>query len=113
MIDVHLAPGLRQHRAGEVRHGDAQMPVAEVDPEREAGGAVQRDHHRRAAGVGLARVGAVLALGCQPGLEQVSDDGRDRRAGEAGEPGELGATRGAALAERVDESQLAVPRAER
>ena len=65
VVDVHLAPGLGEHGVGEVRDGDPQVAVAEVDAEHEAGRLVERDHHRRPAGVRLA-VGLTVAFAGQP-----------------------------------------------
>jgi hypothetical protein len=102
VVDVELAPGLRQHRVREVRNGDRQVTVPEVDPERESGRALEPDHHRRSSGVSLA-VGLALALGREVALDQVGDDRRDRRTREAGDPGQLGPARHSLLAQRVDD----------
>ena len=100
-VDVELAPGLGEDGVGEVGDGDPQVAVAEVDRQGEAGGAVESDHHPGAPGVHLA-VGQAVALDREAGLDQVADDRRDRRAREVGRPGELGAAREAAFAQRFD-----------
>ena len=46
VVDVHLAPRLGEHRVREIGDGDPQMTMAEVEPDREARRAVERDHHR-------------------------------------------------------------------
>ena len=110
VVDVQLPPGLGEDGVGEVGDGDAQVAVAEVDPDREPGRGVERDHHRRSAGVRLAARLAV-ALARQPGVEQVGDDRRDGRAREARDPGKLGATGDSALSQGVDHTfPVALPK---
>ena len=58
-----------------------------VGPDRQARRSVERDHDRRAAGVGLAR-GLTVTLTGEAGLEQVRDDRGDRRSREPGHPGQ-------------------------
>ena len=105
VVHVELAPGLRQHLVREVRDRHPEVGVAEVDADGEAGGRVEGEEHggppaglpvRHARGLGL--------LGEQPGLDQVGDDARHRRAGKPGEPGDLRPAGGATTTERVDDA---------
>jgi hypothetical protein len=89
------------------------MLVTEVDAEHQPGRAVERDHHRGPAGVGLLRSRVLgIAFDRQAGAEQVADDRRDGRAREARDPSQLGPACHAALAQRVD-NPLAVALAQR
>ncbi len=100
-VDVELAPALGEHGVREVRHGDSQVAMAEVDRQRDAGGRVEGDHHAGAAGVCLAFRLAV-ALDREAGVDQVADDRGDRRAGELRCAGELRTARDAPLSQRFD-----------
>jgi hypothetical protein len=77
VIDVELAPGLRENGVGQVRDGDPQVAVAEVDSDGEARLAVERDHHRRTPRVGLT-VDAGLPLAREVRFDQVGNDRRHR-----------------------------------
>ena len=101
LVYVELAPALGEDGVREVRHGDPQVPVAEIDREREARGRIEGDHHAGAAGVGLA-IGLAVALHHQAGIHQVADDRRDRRARQLGCACKLRAAREAALTQRFD-----------
>ena len=103
VVDIHLAPGLGEHRVREIGDGDPQMTMAEVQPDRQARRSVERDHDRRPAGMRLAR-GLTVTLTGEAGLEQVGDDRGDRRSREPGHPGQLGPARQATLAQSIDDA---------
>ena len=91
-------PGLGQHGAGEV--GDHQRDVgrADVDAGHDAGVRVHREQRGRAA------AGRGAAAGRhQPQRHQLVDPGGDRRAGQTGRLGELGAGPGTAVAQQLEE----------
>ena len=81
-VGVELLVALGEDRVREVGDGDAQVALAEVQPEGDAGAAVQRDEHGRTAdrSAGPRRL-AVLRLDREPLALQLGDDGRHRRAG--------------------------------
>lgn len=61
------------------------------------------DRRRGWASSGVHRIVGV-AFDDQARRHQLGDEARDRRAAEAGDAGEIGATRKTALAERVDDA---------
>ena len=84
VVDVELAPGLRQHLVGEIGDRHPKVGVAEVDADGEARGRIEGEQHGRPA-AGLA-VGDAGRLGCsvsRPGLDQVGDDARAPSSGRA------------------------------
>ena len=87
--------------------------MAEVDPEHEARGAIERQQRRRAALLGgpvPARGASIRVLDDQAAGLEVGDERRDGGAREAREAGELGAARTAAAAQGVDElAAVALP----
>ena len=94
-----------QHLVREVGDGDPQMGVPEVDTECDASRLLEREEHRRAPTLlAVGDAGRVHLLGDEAGLQEIRDDARHRRAGKTGGPGNLGAARGAAAAEGIDDT---------
>ena len=105
-VDLELREGLGQDRVGEVRDGDAQRVVAEVEPDDGSGRAVERDQHGRAAALRARRGDAVgRALDDHPRGLEVADEARHGRATQARLTGDIGAADGPTRAQRVDDAQ--------
>ena len=66
VVGVELELALGQDPRREVRDGDAQVVVVEVDPDRDAGGGVEREQDRRAAALVAVRGGRLGALDTSP-----------------------------------------------
>jgi hypothetical protein len=101
VVDVDLLPVLGQHRVREVTDGDGDVAVAEVDPDRGAGGRRQRDQDGRAPDLRLL-LGVALAFDDEAGALQVRDEARHGRPGQPGDPGDLRPARYTSAPERLD-----------
>ena len=105
MIDVKLAPRLRQHLVGEIGYRHPEMRVAEVDADGQARRRVERKQHGRpSAGLPMSDAERVALLGEESGVDQVGDDARDRRAGEPGGTRYLRPARAASVTQCVNDA---------
>ena len=104
MVDVDVAPVLREDGRGEIGQSDTNLVVVEVDADGHARGRVEPEVHRRAAAPGLPLAADVVlddeALRLEPG-----DEAAHGRAREARQPRQVAAAREAVTAQRVDHEQ--------
>src|SRR4051794_29741779 len=82
-VDVDIAPQLGEDRVREVAHDPADVAVSEVDADDRAGGAIEREQHRRPADALVVAVALGRALDEQARALQVAYEARDGRARES------------------------------
>jgi hypothetical protein len=100
VVDVDLLAVLGQHLRRKIGERHADAVVVEVDADRDSGGAVEPEEHRRSAS---ARVPlAVGFLDDKPARLQVGDEAADGRPGEPGHAREVAAASETASAQGVD-----------
>jgi hypothetical protein len=88
VVVTHLAPLLGEHLVRQVGQRDGEVPLAEVDADREPGARVERDEGGRPAATG--RNAAVDVAVDDDALRlQRRDDARHRRARQTRAPGEV------------------------
>ena len=102
VVDVELDPPLGEHGRREIRDGDPEVVVPEVDAERRAGGRVETEQRRRPAAARRARCRLTgRLLDDEPTPLQLRDERGDRRPRETGQSGELAPARRALLSQSV------------
>jgi hypothetical protein len=105
-VDLELGVALGQDRVREVRDGDPERVVAEVQADDRPRRAVERHEHRRAAALRAGRGHAVgHALDDHAGRLQVADEARHRGSAQPGLPRDLCAADRPSRPQRVDDAQ--------
>jgi hypothetical protein len=105
VIDVELGRRFGEDVARQVGDRDLDAGVVEVDSDGDSRRRVESQHHRGPADRRRARLRVAVALGDEPALVQVGHQRRDRRARQAGDPGDLGPAQRPVTAQGVDHAQ--------
>jgi len=102
VVDVDLAAILAEHGRRQIAERDPDLVVVEVDADRDAGGGVEPEQHRRAPRSALA-VGAELLLDDKALVAQTGDKAADGRSREPGQAGQVAAACEPPAAKGVDD----------